>query len=160
MPHIDNHLKWCLKDPNRLKKVKPDIKLSQEHLKKSEYNAEVMKLLEKSKKFDWALNVGFYAIYHCFLAILLKYGYESKNQSCSITALLKLIEDKKLEFDNDLVLQFDSLDADKEVVRPTVRQSREISTYGVKTEVDTRQLESLKDLIIKVQRETIKVLSQ
>ena len=159
MAQIDNHLKWCLKDPNRLKKVKPDIDLALGHLKKSEYNAEVMTLLEKSKKFDWALNVGFYAIYHCFLAILLKYGYESKNQSCTITALLDLIEYKKLEFDKDLVLQFDSLDADKEAASPTVRQSREISTYGVKTKVDTRQLENLKSLIIRVQRETIKILS-
>lgn len=119
-----------------------------------------MKLLEKSEKFDWALNVGFYAIYHCFLAILAKYGYESKNQSCSITALIKLIEDKKLEFDKDLVLQFDTLDVDKEATSTTVRQSREISTYGVKTEVDTKELEKIKDLIVKVQKETIKVLNQ
>ena len=87
MAQIDNHLRWCLKEPNRLKKVEPDSKLAQEHVKKSEYNAEVMKLLEKAGKYDWALNVGFYTIYHCFLAILAKYGYESKNQSCSITLL-------------------------------------------------------------------------
>ncbi len=119
-----------------------------------------MKLLEKSKKYDWALNVGFYAIYHCFLAILAKQGYESKNQSCSITVLLKLIEDKKLEFDKDLVLQFDTLDVDKEAASPTVRQSRETSTYGVITKVDTKQSERVKELITKIQRETIKVLNQ
>lgn len=160
MSQIDNHLKWCLKDANRLGKVKPNNELAKKHLEKSEYNADVMKLLEKSEKFDWALNVGFYAIYHCFLAILAKYGYESKNQSCSITVLIKLIEDKKLEFDKDLVLQFDTLDVDKEATSTTVRQSREISTYEVKTEVDTKELEKIKDLIVKVQKETIKVLNQ
>ncbi len=160
MAQIDNHLKWCLKDPNRLKKIKSDNGLAQKHLEKSEYNAEVMKLLEQSKKYDWALNVGFYAIYHCFLAILAKYGYESRNQSCSVTALLKLIENRKLEFDKDLVLQFGTLDVDKESASLTVRQSREISTYGVKTGIDTKQLERVKELIIKAQRETIKVLSQ
>lgn len=160
MAQIDNHLKWCLKDENRLKKVKPDNELAKRHLEKSEYNADVMRLLEKSKKYDWALNVGFYAIYHCFLAILAKHGYESKNQSCSITALIKLIEDKKIEFDKDLILQFDILDVDKEAASTTVRQSREISTYGVKSKVDAKQLERVKDLIIKVQRETIKLLSK
>ncbi len=160
MAQIDNHLKWCLKDPNRLKKVKPDNDLAQKHLEKSEYNSDVMKLLEKSKKFDWALNVGFYAIYHCFLAVLAKYGFESRNQSCSVTALLKLIEDKKLDFDKDLVLLFDTLDVDKEAASSTVRQSRENSTYGVKTGIDTKQLEEVKNLIIKVQRETIKVTNQ
>lgn len=160
MAQIDNHLKWCLKDENRLKKVKPDNELAKRHLEKSEYNADVMRLLEKSKKYDWALNVGFYAIYHCFLAILAKHGYESKNQSCSITALIKLIEDKKIEFDKDLILQFDILDVDKEAASTTVRQSREISTYGVKSKVYAKQLERVKDLIIKVQRETIKLLSK
>lgn len=52
MSQIDNHLKWCLKDPNRLVKVKPNKNLAQEHLKKSEYNAEVMKDLEKLKRYD------------------------------------------------------------------------------------------------------------
>ncbi len=159
MPQIDNHLKWCLKYPNRLKKVKSDNDLAQKHLEKSEYNADVMKLLEKDGKFDWALNVGFYAVYHCFLAILAKYGYASKNQSCSITALIKLIDDKKLDFDKDFILQFDTLDVEKDAANPTVRESREISTYGIKTEIDSHQLEKINELIKKVQRGTIKILS-
>lgn len=151
-------MKWCLKDPNRLVKTKPNKKLAEDHMKKSEYNAEVMKDLEKLKRYDWALNVGFYSIYHCFLAILAKYGYESKNQSCSITALLTLIDEKKIEFDKDLVLQFDTLEVDKEATKSTVRESREISTYGVKTDIDTGELDKVKELIKKVQRGTIKVL--
>ena len=158
MAQIRNHLKWCLKDPDRLKEVKPDNSLAQKHLEKSEYNAEVMKLLETSKKYDWALNAGFYAIYHCFLAILAKYGYESKNQSCTVTVLLKLTEDKKLDFDKDLILQFNRLDVDKEASSPTIRESREASTCGVKTEVNANELEIIKELVKKAQRETIRVL--
>ncbi|MBU0627615.1 MAG: HEPN domain-containing protein [Nanoarchaeota archaeon] len=159
MAQIDNHLRWCLNNPNRLKRVKPDKELAQMHLKKSEYNSEVMRLLENSKKYDWALNVGFYAIYHCFLALLANYGYESKNQSCTVTVLLKLIEENKLDFDKDLILQFDTLDVKKETESPTIRQSRETSTYGIKTEINTGQLARLKELAIKIQKETIKVLS-
>ena len=160
MPQIDNHLKWCLKDSRRLIKEKPDLDLAQKHLEKSKYNYGVVQTLERLKIYDWALNVGFYAIYHCFLGILRKYGYNSKNQSCTITVLLKLIEDKKLNLDKDIVSQFDTLDVEETLTNPTVRQEREISTYGVETSIDLEQLKKIKELILKVQRETIKILAE
>ena len=160
MSQVDNHLEWCLKDKNRLMKSKPDIEMAHKHLKKSEYNYGVLQSLETLKIYDWALNVGFYAIYHCFLAILMKYGYESKNQACTITALLSLIDEKKLDLDRDLIMQFDTFDVEKNILNPTVRLSREISTYGVETSIDLNQLERIKELILKVQRETIRILSE
>ncbi len=90
MPQIANHLKWCLKDARRLVKATPDTGLAQKHVKKSEYNYGVLQTLERLKIYDWALNVGFYAIYHCFLALLAKFGYQSRNQACTITVLLTL----------------------------------------------------------------------
>lgn len=160
MPQIENHLKWCLKDPRRLIKEKPDLYLAQKHLEKSKYNYGVVQTLEGLKIYDWALNVGFYAIYHCFLGILRKYGYNSKNQSCTITVLLKLIDDKKLNLDKDLVSQFDTLYVEENLTNPTVRQEREISTYGVETSIDLEQLKKIKELVLKVQRETIRILAE
>lgn len=160
MSQTDKHLKWCLKDPRRLIKTKPDLDLAQKHVKKSEYNYGVVQTLEKLKIYDWALNVSFYAIYHCFLALLAKYGYESRNQACTITVLLTLIEQKKLDLDKDLVTQFDTLDVEKNITNPTVRESRESSTYGVETSIDLQQLKKIKELTIKVQRETIRILSE
>ncbi len=160
MPHIDEHLKWCLKDARRLIKTKPDLVLAQAHLKKSEDNYAVMQTLERLKIYDWALNVGFYAIYHCFLAILAKYGYESRNQACTVTVLHTLINEKKLHLDKDLVAQFDTLEAEKSVTNPTARESRELSTYGVGTSIDLQQLNKIKELVLKVQRETIRILSE
>ncbi|MBD3163775.1 hypothetical protein GF323_01105 [Candidatus Woesearchaeota archaeon] len=160
MSQIDNHLKWCLKDSRRLTKEKPDLDIAQKHLEKSKYNYGVVQTLERLKIYDWALNVGFYAIYHCFLGILWKYGYSSKNQSCTITVLLKLIDDKKLDLDRDLVSQFDTLDVEENLTNPTVRQEREISTYGVETSIDLEQLKKIKELVLKVQRETIRILAE
>lgn len=160
MPQIENHLKWCLNDLKRLVKTRQDLSLAQKHLKKSEYNYGVLQSLEKSGFYDWALNVGFYAIYHCFLGILAKYGYASQNQSCTITVLLKLIEDKKLILDKNLVLEFDTLDAEGSLTSPTVRREREMSTYGVETSIDLKQLKRIKDSILKVQRETIRILNE
>jgi len=158
MPQIDEHLKWCLKHPKRLIKIKPDSDLAQKHVKKSEYNYGVVQTLERLKIYDWAFNVGFYAVYHCFLAILSKYGYESRNQACTITALHTFINDKKLDLDKDMVTQFDTLDVEKNIINPTVRERRELSTYGVETSIDLQQLKKIKELILKVQRETIRIL--
>ncbi|MBI2673078.1 hypothetical protein HYX19_02350 [Candidatus Woesearchaeota archaeon] len=160
MPQIGEHLKWCLKDPKRLIKTKPDLDLAQKHVKKSEYNYRIVQTLESLKVYDWAFNVGFYAIYHCFLAILSKYGYESRNQACTITVLFTLINEKKLDLDRDLVTQFDTLDVEKNIANPTVRECREISTYGVETSIDLQQLKRIKELILKVQRETIRILQE
>ncbi len=160
MSQIDNHLKWCFNDERRLVKTKPDTELAQKHLSKSEYNYGVLQTLEKLNIYDWALNIGFYSIYHCFLAILSKYGYQSKNQSCTITVLLYLIDQKKINFDKKLVLQFDTLDIEKDMISTTIRKEREISTYGVETSIDLQQLKSIKEMIVKVQRETIKILAE
>ena len=160
MPQIGKHLKWCLKDQRRLVKTRSNLGLAQKHVKKSEHNYRVVQTLERLKIYDWALNVGFYAIYHCFLAILAKYGYESKNQACTITVLLYLINEKKLDLDKDLVTRFDTLDVEKNIINLTIRESRELSTYGVETSIDLQQLKKIKKLILKVQRETIRIMEE
>ncbi|MDP2749433.1 MAG: hypothetical protein Q8O89_01215 [Nanoarchaeota archaeon] len=158
MPQADKHLKWCLSEPKRLVKAKPDMDLARKHIKKSEHNYLVVQALEKQKMYDWALNVGFYSIYHCFLAILAKHGYISKNQACTVTAVLTLIDEGKIELDKDLVTQFDTLDVEKSITNPTIRESRETSTYGVETSIDLNELKRVKELIIKIQRETIRIV--
>jgi len=160
MPQIENHMKWCLSDKNRLVKVKPNIELAQKHLKKSEYNYNVMQSLDKIKIYDWALNIGFYSIYHCFLAILSKHGYESRNQSCTMSAILSLIKNEKISLDKDIIFQFDILDVEKSTLSPTIRMERELATYGVETSINLKQLQKVKELIVKVQRETIKILAE
>ncbi len=160
MSQINEHLKWCLKDERRLVKITPDQELAKKHLAKSEYNYRVMQTLEGLKIHDWALNVGFYAIYHCFLALLAKQGYRSKNQSCTVTVLLTLINENKLKLSKDLILQFDTLEPEKDLANPTVRENREISTYGVETSINLYQLKNLKELILKLQRETIQILNK
>ena len=160
MPQIDEHLKWCLKDSRRLIKTKVDRDLAEKHLKKSEYNYGVVQSLERLKVYDWALNVAFYSIYHCFLAILAKYGYESRNQACTISVLLSLVNERKLEIDKDMVTQFDTLEADNNITVPTIRKSRELSTYGIETSIDLQELRKVKELALRVQRETIRILAE
>ncbi len=157
MSQVENHLMWCLKDERRLVKREPDPILARKHLEKSEYNYSVVQILENLKIYDWALNIAFYSIYHCFLALLSKYGYESRNQSCTITVLLSLIGQKKLNFNKELILLFDTLEGN--MTSPTVRRERELSTYGIETSINIQQLNHVKELVLKVQRETVKALT-
>lgn len=148
MSQVEKHLKWCLSDKNRLIKIKPDLEMAKKHFKKSEYNYEVVQELETMGRRDWALNVGFYSIYHCFLAILSKFGYESRNQSCTMSAILSLIDEEKIELDKDIVFQFDTLDVEKGIMSPTIRMDRELATYGVETSIDLKELQKVKEMII------------
>ena len=66
----------------------------------------------------------------------------------------------ELDLDKDLVTQFDTLDAEKNITNPAVMESREISTYGVETSIDLQQLKKIKELALKVQRETIRILGE
>lgn len=72
--------------------------------------------------------------------------------------MLTLIDQGELDLDKDLVAQFDTLETEKDLNTPTVRESREISTYGVETSINLQQLRKIKELILTVQRETIRLL--
>jgi len=71
-----------------------------------------------------------------------------------------LVEQKKLNLDKEIVLQFDTLEAEKDITIPTIRMEREISTYGVETSIDLQQLKHIKELIVDIQRETIRLLAE
>jgi hypothetical protein len=45
------------------------------------------------------------------------------------------------------------------MIKLTVRLKREISTYGVETSIDLQQLKHIKEMIIKIHRETIRMLA-
>ena len=71
-----------------------------------------------------------------------------------------MVEQKKLNLDKEIVLQFDTLEAEKDITIPTIRMEREISTYGVETSIDLQQLKHIKELIVDIQRETIRLLAE
>lgn len=102
-------VRWCLNKAKKelekdgkhrgLVKVKPDDKLAQEHIAKAEHNLEFFVLAKENKYYDWTIVIGFYTMYHCLLAILAKYGYESRNQECTLALIENFIEDKKINED-------------------------------------------------------------
>jgi len=92
--HAENKLNWCFKKAETelgqdkkhrgLIKVQPDTEVAYQHIKKAEHNLNAIDYFARGEFSDWSISAGFYTIYHCFLALLAKYGYESRNQECII----------------------------------------------------------------------------
>ncbi|MFH0874483.1 MAG: HEPN domain-containing protein [archaeon] len=102
----EKKLEWCLNKAKReiketgshrgLVKINPNSDVAKQFLQKAEHNLKVFLDNKKLGNLDWCISMGFYSMYHCCLSILAKYGYESRNQECTLAAIRVLVEDKKI----------------------------------------------------------------
>ncbi len=137
--------KWCLrkgkgKYHKGLKKVKPDEIASKKHVEKALHNLKAMDYNIKGGFSDWAVNAGFYAMYHSFLAILSKLGFESRNQECTFTTIEYFIELGKTKLSKDDVNMVRNASKD---VKSDAKTLREDMQYGTKTEIERESLRVL-----------------
>ncbi len=148
MGHVENKREWCIDKARKegvkhrgLKEVPPDREKTDMHLKKAEHNLRAMMYLIKGGFPDWAVNASFYARYHCLLAILSKYGYESRNQECTFAAVEHIIGKKVLDLDKADLLKISATEDGLE--KATLIQMREDSQYGTTTSVDEPKMKEL-----------------
>ncbi len=158
------HLDWCLNKAGReveeckkqkkkirhrgLLKIEPDKKLALGHLEKARHNLELFRFLRKNKFSDWSITAGFYTIYHCFLAIAVKYGYESKNQTCTIALIETLQEQGKISINKDII-NFMKYNEEENPNEESIIELREDYTYGIDLEIkDKEQLNKIEKLCI------------
>jgi len=169
MSQAHNHVKWCLakaqKEIEEYKKqgkkpkhrgiiqIKPKIDAAKKHLEKAQHNLQATEYLKKGKFADISASTIFYSMYHCFLAIALKFGYESRNQTCTIALIECLIEENKINLDKKFIELFKSEETDKEK-SGTAINIREEYTYGFGIDIrDEKEIDELiknsKDLLDK-----------
>ena len=89
MSQAGNKVKWCLNKAQKeieegkkhrgLVKIDPDVEEAKKHIAKAEHNFKAVLNFEKSGFSDWSVSAVFYTIYHCFLAVISKVGYETRN---------------------------------------------------------------------------------
>lgn len=77
--------------------------------------------------------------------MLAKHGYESRNQECTLAAIEVLIEQKKIDLDRRFIEALRPYD-ESQRHETSVIELREILQYGVKTEVESREIVALKEL--------------
>lgn len=169
MSHAKNKVDWCLRkaekelknsDKHRgLVKVKPDLKKSQEYLKKADHYLKATIYLKEGNFSDISASTVFYSMYHCLLAIAAKFGYESGNQECTFALINSLIDDKKIKFDRELLEKISSFEA-KEPGKHTSIDVREELQYGTKLSMEEGLYKNLFDLAKEVISETKNIVEE
>jgi uncharacterized protein (UPF0332 family) len=157
MSQAFNHVRWCLNKAKKeieeckklgkrqkhrgLLKSNPDIDNAKKHLAKAEHNLDAITKFKEIGFSDWSMSAGFYCIYHSFLAIAAKFGYESSNQTCTISLMRHLNEEGKINLDEKHIelLEYEEMEG-------SVIDLREDYTYGVQISVeDDVKLKDLKN---------------
>lgn len=84
------------------------------------------------------MSAVFYCIYHCFLSIALKFGYESRNQECTIALIKYLKEEEGIDIEDRFIEALESYD-EKERHESNVIEKRELYTYGTTISVENKE---------------------
>jgi uncharacterized protein (UPF0332 family) len=165
MSHAKNKVKWCLKKAETelaegkkhrgLVETLPSVEKAREHITKAEHNLKVTIYLEEAGYTDWCSSTLFYTIYHCFLAILAKWGYETRNQECTFALIESFIEDKTVSFTKKELRQVTELDVQEVQQNPnTAVNVREDSQYSTKLSLGAEKLQSLLGLAKEILHKT------
>lgn len=165
MSHAKNKIEWCLKKAEKegekhrgLIKIQPDIEKAKKHIKKAEHYLKATNYLKEGDFSDISVSTVFYSMYHCLLAIAVKFGYESKNQECTFALIYSLIEDNKIDFEKELLDKISlSLDAEKNKEKTTTK-IREQYQYGTKLSIKDDLYKELFDLAREVISKTKEIV--
>lgn len=150
MSQVSNKVQWCLNKAQKelnetglhrgLVKVNPDIQLAEKHLKKAEHNLNAALYFDKGGYSDWSASGFFYCTYHCFLAICRMFGYESRNQECTIALIEMLKEEGKIIIDNKFINTL-KITKIKEIDNSIIKMREEFQ-YGVETNAGRKEFEN------------------
>ena len=159
MSQSSNHLDWCLnkakkelEECKRLNKrpkhrglvnLKPDFQQAQDHLKKAEENLEFANSIDSNKYGYKIIESLFYCMYQCFLSIAYKFGYDSGNQTCTISLIEHLNEQGKIELNPKFIEMMKYKDEQREQEYPSIIDMREDYTYSSKISVEKEKIEEL-----------------
>ncbi len=174
MSQASKQVEWCLNKAKKeieeckrlgkrpkhrgLLKENPNIEEAKKHLAKAEHNLNGITRFREIGFSDWSMSAGFYCIYHCFLAIAAKFGYESANQACTIALIRLLKENNKIQIDEKFIalLEYEEMDNARE---NSIIDLREDYTYGVQTSVrDEAKINDLKKTckeLVDITKETV-----
>ena len=152
MLNSKSKLDWCLESEKRMRKIKPNDKLSREHIEKAKHNLKAADYNVEGHFDDWAVSQSYYAMYHALLAILFKKGFESKNHECTINTIEFLIEVREIKFDlGNLAF----IRTTEQMTTKDAKSLREEFQYGTETEVNKVLLSNLlkksKEIVEKVE---------
>lgn len=116
------------------------------HLKKAEHNFKAITAFAEMGFSDWSASAAFYCLYHCLLALVNKFGYESKNQNCTFIFIESLIDEGKITKINKKEIKeiFDESVIDDLEHSSKIMDIRETMQYTTRTNMEKDSLEHLR----------------
>lgn len=152
MSNSKDKLSWCLESAKRMRKIKPNDKLSKEHIEKAKHNLKAADYNVQGHFDDWAVSQSYYAMYHALLAILFRKGFESKNHECTISTIEFLIESGEIDLSME---DISFIRTTEQMTTKNAKSLREEFQYGTKTDVNkmllTELLQKSKAIVEKVE---------
>ncbi|MEK6854839.1 MAG: hypothetical protein AABX73_01315 [Nanoarchaeota archaeon] len=137
--------------------IKPNQLYAEEYVSKAKKNLEFCEFY-KNQGVDYKLpEEWFYTLYYCGLAILCKFGVESRSQRCTAVFLRYLKQNKLIDYEDEFIERITvysdkekESDVDKrEEARysPYVKNKEVSEQYQVMTEVCKRAISQTEDII-------------
>jgi len=165
MSHAKNKVNWCLNKAERelseskkhrgLVKIETNLGKAKEHLIKAEHNLKTTLYLQRGGYTDWCSSTLFYTIYHCFLSILTKFGYESRNQECTFALINSFIEDGLINISKEDLDQVSNLNIEETQHSPrTAIEIREEFQYSTKLSLQEETFQPILDLAKRILDQT------
>ncbi|MBI1969467.1 hypothetical protein HYS48_02120 [Candidatus Woesearchaeota archaeon] len=104
-----------------------DQKKAEAHIQKAKTNLEICELY-KQKRLDYKIpEEWFYTMYYCALAILAKFGVESRSQKCTALFLRYVKKERLIEYNDEFI---DRIMVYREKEETTDVDEREKARYG------------------------------
>jgi len=162
---VKNKLDKCFKEGEKggerhkgLKKIGINGDLIDEHLKKAGHNLNAVTEFKNIGYSDWSASATFYALYHCLLALLIKFGYQSRNQTCTFTFVEDLINKGKISLKLEELKEIFDKDVTEDLAHSgKILDIRENMQYSFKTSMEEEEfnklLERTKLLFDKIRKE-------
>ena len=158
MSQSSKQINWCLNKAKKeieeckklgkrpkhrgLLKIKPNLEEAEEHIEKAEHDLQVTEYLKKGNFLDISVSTIFYSMYHCFLAIASKFGYETGNQTCTIALMQYLKEENKIDISSHFIEMFKYKNS-KEEKKDSIIEMREDYTYSTKLSFNKAKINEL-----------------
>jgi len=140
MQKVERKFNECIRKKLLFKAI-PNSKEIDAHINKAKHYLRAMDFNINGGFQDIAVSNAFYAMYHSLLALLLKLGYEARNQECAINAVQHFIENKKINLD---VKYIDMIRRTSENKPKDAKMLREELQYGTETSVNKEILDNMK----------------
>lgn len=164
---IQNKLKDCLKQGEQgerhkgLRRITPSAERINGHVKKAVHNFNAIDIFKKDGYSDWSASASFYSLYHLLLALIVKKGFESRNQNCTFALIENMINQKEISLTKEELKEIFDKDITEDLQHSNkILDIRENMQYSIKTYLKEQEFLSLKErtkaLFDKIRREVEK----